>query len=134
MKVINKSRKIIAIAGEPLLPSQEIELPLGFDSHPSIKDYLKRGIIADAAVIPSFISGGIEEAEKARIAEEAIARYKAEKEALAAEQAEREAEIKAIKSMKKEGLLKKAASMGLDVKDDDAVEVVREKITAALTE
>lgn len=33
MKIINKSRKIIGINGEPLLPGADLELPEGMETH-----------------------------------------------------------------------------------------------------
>lgn len=133
MKIINKSRKIIGINGEPLLPGADMELASGAENHPVIADYFKKGILADAKNSSAAVDkDGISDFEKARIAEEAIAKYKKEQEALAAAQAEREAEIKAVQSMKKPELLTKAAGMGLEVKDDDTVEILKEKILAVL--
>lgn len=133
MKVTNKSRKIIAINGEPLLPGTDMELPEGFQNHPSIIDYLKKGVLVDfEKAAASSADNGISDFERARIAEEAISRYKEEQEAIVAAQAKKEAEIKAVQSMKKPELLTKAAGMGLEVKDDDTVEILKEKIFAAL--
>lgn len=137
MKVINKSRKIIAIAGEPLLPGNDMELPEGYDKHPSIVDYIKSGVLSDAAkasVGNSEAASGLSDFERAKIAEDAIARYKAEQEAIARAQAEKKAEIEAVKSMKKDELLTKAVGMGLEVADDDKVDALREKIIAALNQ
>ncbi len=132
MKVTNKSRKIIAINGEPLLPGTDMELPEGFQQHPAIIDYLKKGILVDSEKAVASSENGISDFERAKIAEEAIARYKEEQAAIAAAQAEKEAEIKAVQSMKKPELLTKAAGMGLEVKDDDTVEILKEKILAVL--
>ena len=119
MKVTNKSRKIIAINGEPLLPGTDMELPESFQDHPSIIDYLKKGILVDSEKAAASSAGnGISDFERAKIAEEAISRYKEEQAAIAAAQAE----IKAVQSMKKPELLTKAAGMGLEVKDDDTVD------------
>ena len=93
MKVINKSRKIIGINGEPLLPGMDMELESGAEKHPVIADYLKKGILVDAKNAVAADNDGISDFEKARIAEEAINKYKKEQEALAAAQAEKEAEI-----------------------------------------
>ena len=124
MKVTNKSRKIIAINGEPLLPGTDMELPESFQDHPSIIDYLKKGILVDSEKAAASSAGnGISDFERAKIAEEAISRYKEEQAAIAAAQAE----IKAVQSMKKPELLTKAAGMGLEVKDDDTVEILKEK-------
>lgn len=129
MKVTNKSRKIIAINGEPLLPGTDMELPESFQDHPSIIDYLKKGILVDSEKAAASSAGnGISDFERAKIAEEAVSRYKEEQAAIAAAQAE----IKAVQSMKKPELLTKAAGMGLEVKDDDTVEILKEKILAAL--
>lgn len=126
MKVINKSRKIIGINGEPFLPGTEMELPEGFQHHPAIIDYMAKGILVDSAKADdSPADNGISDLERAKIAEEAISRYKEE-------QAEKEAEIKAVQSMKKPELLTKAAGMGLEVKDDDTVDILKEKILTAL--
>lgn len=132
MKIINKSRKIIGINGEPLLPGASMELSDGAEKHPSIADYLKKGIVVDAANDNGPAGTGLSDFEKARIAEEAIANYKKEQEAIEAAKAEKEAEIKAVQSMKKQELLTKAAGMGLEVEDDDTVDVLKEKIVAAL--
>lgn len=133
MRIYNRSRKIIGILGEPLLPGGSRELPSGYEKHPSIMDYLEKGEIEDAdnpsGIIPK---GGISDSEKAKIAEEAIARYKAEQEKLAAAQAVMEEEITALKAMKKPELLTKAVGMGLEVKDDDTAEELREKIADAI--
>lgn len=134
MKIINKSRKIIGINGEALLPGRTMELQEGYESHPAIAAYLKKGIIADADNdMPVKEDSGVSDFEKARIAEEAIARYKEEQEALAAAQKKKQAEIDAVKAMKKKAdLLLKAAGMGLEVKDEDTAEALKEKIMAAL--
>ena len=47
--------------------------------------------------------------------------------------ASKEAEIKAVNTMKKDELLTKAAGMGLEVNDDDKVETLKEKIIAELS-
>jgi hypothetical protein len=133
MKIINKSRKIIGINGEPLLPGKDMVLPDGMEKNPCVADYLAKGIVADADNdTQNTAADGVSDFERAKIAEEAIAKYKAEQEALAAAQAEKEAEINAVKGMKKAALLKKAAGMEIEVKDDDTEETVREKILAVL--
>ena len=77
MKIVNKSRKIISIGGMALLPGKTMELPKGVEKHPSILDYLKKGVVADVnAVTTSFVSADISDEEKTKIAEEAIAKYK----------------------------------------------------------
>ena len=134
MKVINTSRKIISIAGEPFLPGKDMELPAGLENHPAIKDYMAKGIIVDAEKAVATAGAGISDLEKAKIAEEAVAQYIAKQEALAAAQAEREAEIKAVKAMKKDELLTKAAGMGIEVEDGETADSVREKVLAALNQ
>ena len=140
MEIINKSRKIIGINGEPLLPGATVKLPDGAESHPVIADYLTKGIVADVKNdIPAAAGAGISDFERAKIAEEAIAQYKKQQEEAAAEAAKaaqeaKEAEIKAVQAMKKPELLTKAAGMGLDVKDDDKVEDLKEKIIAAINQ
>ncbi len=110
-----------------------MELPEGFQHHPSIIDYLEKGILVDSEkASTSSDDNGISDFERAKIAEEAVARYKEEQAAIAAAQEEKEAEIKAVQSMKKPELLTKAAGMGLEVKDDDTVDILKEKILAAL--
>ena len=94
---------------------------------------MKKGILVDTEKAAASSAGnGISDFERAKIAEEAVSRYKEEQAAIAAAQAEKEAEIKAVQSMKKPELLTKAAGMGLEVKDDDTVEILKEKILAAL--
>lgn len=138
MKIINTSRKIIGINGEPLLPGADLELPEGMENHPVISYYLEKGIVADSQNVSVEEKTGIGDLERARIEEEAIARYKAEQEnaakaAAAKTAAAKEAEIKAVKAMKKDELLTKAAGMGLEVKDDDTVDALKEKIVAELS-
>lgn len=139
MDIINKSRKIIGINGEPLLPGATVKLPDGAESHPVIADYLAKGIVADVKNdIPAAVAG-ISDFERAKIAEEAIAQYKKQQEEAAVAEAKaaqeaKEAEIKVVQSMKKPELLLKAAGMGLDVKDDDKVEDLKEKIIAAINQ
>ena len=130
MKIINKSRKIIGINGEPLLPGADLELPEGMETHPVISYYLQKGIVADSQNVFAEEKTGISDLEKARIEEEAIAKYKAEQEKAAKT---KEAEIKAVKTMKKDDLLTKAVGMGLEVTDDDTVDTLKEKIVAELS-
>lgn len=130
MKIINKSRKIIGINGEPLLPGADLELPEGMETHPVISYYLQKGIVVDSQNVSAEEKTGISDLEKARIEEEAIAKYKAEQEKAAKT---KEAEIKAVKTMKKGDLLTKAVGMGLEVTDDDTVDTLKEKIVAELS-
>lgn len=130
MKIINKSRKIIGINGEPLLPGADLELPEGMETHPVISYYLQKGIVVDSQNVSAEEKTGISDLEKARIEEEAIAKYKAEQEKAAKT---KEAEIKAVKTMKKDDLLAKAVGMGLEVTDDDTVDTLKEKIVAELS-
>lgn len=130
MKIINKSRKIIGINGEPLLPGADLELPEGMETHPVISYYLQKGIVVDSQNVSAEEKTGISDLEKAHIEEEAIAKYKAEQEKAAKT---KEAEIKAVKTMKKDDLLTKAVGMGLEVTDDDTVDTLKEKIVAELS-
>lgn len=130
MKIINKSRKIIGINGEPLLPGADLELPEGMETHPVISYYLQKGIVVDSQNVSAEEKTGISDLEKARIEEEAIAKYKAEQEKAAKT---KEAEIKDVKTMKKDDLLTKAVGMGLEVTDDDTVDTLKEKIVAELS-
>ena len=127
MKIINKSRKIIGINGEPLLPGADLELPEGMETHPVISYYLEKGIVVDSQNVSAEENTGISDLDRARIEEEAIAKYKAEQEKAAKA---KEAEIKAVKTMKKVDLLTKAVGMGLEVTDDDTVDTLKEKIVA----
>ena len=131
MKIINKSRKIIGINGEPLLPGADLELPEGMETHPVISYYLEKGIVVDSQNVSAEENTGISDLNRARIEEEAIAKYKAEQEKAAKA---KEAEIKAVKTMKKDDLLTKAVGMGLEVTDDDTVDTLKEKIVAELSE
>lgn len=130
MKIINKSRKIIGINGEPLLPGADLELPEGMETHPVISYYLQKGIVVDSQNVSAEENTGISDLDRARIEEEAIAKYKAEQEKAAKT---KEAEIKAVKTMKKDDLLTKAVGMGLEVTDDDTVDTLKEKIVAELS-
>lgn len=132
MKVINKSRKIIGINGDPLLPGAELTLPDGMENHPVISFYLGKGILVDANNVSSSSEDNITDDERKRIAEEAIAKYKAEQEESEKAAIERESAIKAVKGMNKNDLLTKAAGMGLEINDDDKVETIREKIITEL--
>lgn len=140
MQIINRSRKIIGINGEPVLPGASVNLPEGAENNPAIAYYLEKGIVVDAKKdIQSGTSAGISDFERAKIAEEAVAEYKKQQEEAAAQaekekQDAKEAEIRAVHSMKKPELLTKAAGMGLDVKDDDKVEDLREKIITAINQ
>lgn len=130
MKIINKSRKIIGINGEPLLPGADLELPEGMETHPVISYYLEKGIVVDSQNVSAEENTGISDLDRARIEEEAIAKYKAEQEKAAKA---KETEIKAVKTMKKDDLLTKAVGMGLEVTDDDTVDTLKEKIVAELS-
>lgn len=130
MKIINKSRKIIGINGEPLLPGADLELPEGMETHPVISYYLEKGIVVDSQNVSAEENTGISDLDRARIEEEAIAKYKAEQEKAAKA---KEAEIKAVKTMRKDDLLTKAVGMGLEVTDDDTVDTLKEKIVAELS-
>ena len=130
MKIINKSRKIIGINGEPLLPGADLELPEGMETHPVISYYLEKGIVVDSQNVSAEENTGISDLDRTRIEEEAIAKYKAEQEKAAKA---KEAEIKAVKTMKKDDLLTKAVGMGLEVTDDDTVDTLKEKIVAELS-
>lgn len=135
MRVINKSRKIIAINGEPLLPGNNMVLPEGMENHPSVKSYLAKGSLVDAAnPEPIGSTGGISDDERARIAEEAIAKYKAEQEAAAKDQAEKEAEVKAVNKMKKEELITKAMGMGIEISDSETADAIKSKILDQLNQ
>lgn len=133
MKIINKSRKIIGINGEPLLPGADLELPEGMETNPVISYYLQKGIVVDSQNVSAEEKTGISDLERAHIEEEAIAKYKAEQEKAAKAAASKEAEIKAVKTMKKDDLLTKAVGMGLEVTDDDTVDTLKEKIVAELS-
>ena len=135
MKVINKSHKIIGIGGEPLLPGYAMELTGGQLENPVIAGFLESGILVDSSMdVPGSPSGGLSDFERQKIAEEAIAQYKREQEAAASAQAAKQAEIREVKNMKKDELLTKAAGMGLDVKDDDTVDTLKETILAVLNQ
>ena len=99
MEVINKSRKIIGIQGEPLLPGYRMELPEGYETHPSIIRYMENGVLADGKMDVAVAAGGISDLERRRIAEEAVAQYKKLQEKAAGQEAaemmEKENKIKA---------------------------------------
>ncbi len=133
MKIVNKSRKIIAMMGEPLLPGKTMELAKGMEKHPAILDYLKRGVVADVnAVTTPLASADISDEERTKIAEEAIAKYKEELELQAKAKVALETEIKAVKGMRKEELITKALGMGIEVLDSDTTDVLKDKIIKAL--
>lgn len=135
MRVVNKSRKIISIAGETLLPGKSMELPEGYDKHPSIADYFSNGTLVDAAKASAVAGvGGISDEERERIAAEAIAKYKAEQEALSSGKAEKDAEIKAVSKMKKDELVSKALGMGIEISDSDTADNIRAKILEQLNQ
>ena len=130
MRIINKSRKIISINNEPFLPGKSMELPKEMETHPSIINFLKKGVIADvnSVVAPSSVSNSISDEERAKIAEQAIADY-LEKQKKAQETLENE--IKSIKGMKKDELINKALAMGVEAADSDTMDVLKEKIINA---
>lgn len=134
MKIINKSRKVISIDGEPLLPGYSMELSKVQEENPIIVDYLITGFLADASETSTAVIAtiGISDFEKAQIAEEAVAKYKAEQEAIAQAQAQKKAEIKEVKSMNKDALVNKAIGMGIEVLDSDTTDTLKEKILKAL--
>jgi len=137
MKVMNKSRKIIAIAEEPILPGEYMELPEGYDSHPSIAYYIKTGVLTDAEKISTENIKATEtfsEDEKRKIAEAAVAKYKEEQEILTSIQTKRDSEIKAVKTMKKEELISKAMGMGIEIEDSDTADVIKGKILDKLNQ
>lgn len=103
------------------------------ETHPVISYYLQKGIVVDSQNVSAEEKTGISDLERAHIEEEAIAKYKAEQEKAAKAAASKEAEIKAVNTMKKDELLTKAAGMGLEVNDDDKVETLKEKIIAELS-
>ena len=99
MRIVNRSKKIIGIKGEPLLPGDTMKLPEGYENHPVIADYLKRGIVADEAKgdLPSVGTEGVSDLERAQIAREAVAEYKrAQEKEETAKRAEGEAELSLI--------------------------------------
>jgi len=100
------------------------------ETHPVISYYLEKGIVVDSQNVSAEENTGISDLDRARIEEEAIAKYKAEQEKAAKA---KEAEIKAVKTMKKDDLLTKAVGMGLEVTDDDTVDTLKEKIVAELS-
>lgn len=65
MKIINKSRKIIGINGEPLLPGADLELPEGMETHPVISYYLQKGIVVDSQNVSAEEKTGISDLERA---------------------------------------------------------------------
>lgn len=141
MRVINVSKKIIGINGDPLLPGESLELPDGYEGKRAIQHYADMGYLADADISVASASSAVSaltDEEKERIREEAVAEYKAqlaaEEKARQAAEAEKTAAIKEVKAMKKDDLAIKAAAMGLDVSDSDTAEVLRNKILAALGE
>lgn len=135
MRVVNKSRKIIAIAGEPLLPGKDMELSDGYENHPSIADYMKSKVLVHADKTEnSEAVCELSDEEKEKIAEEAVAKYKAEQDAIIASQAAKDAEIKAVNKMKKDELVTKAMGMGIEVADSDTMEVVRGKILEQISQ
>ncbi len=135
MRVVNKSRKIISIACEPLLPGKGMDLPEGYDKHPSIIGYMAEGMLVDASKVivgDNGVSSGLSDEDRAKIAEEAVAKYKEEQAALVAAQAAKDAEIKAVKAMDKDALITKALGMGIEISDSDTKEILKEKIFKAL--
>ena len=67
MEIINKSRKIIGINGEPLLPGEKMTLHNGLESHPSIKEYLAKGFLVDANKEKNASADAVCDAEKRRL-------------------------------------------------------------------
>ena len=112
MKIFNKSRKIIGINGKALLPEETMEIYDEMRNHPVVSHYLNKKIIIECA-------------------EEKINDVKPVNENIGDSKG-KEAEIKAVKAMKKDELFSKAINMGLEIKDDDTVDILKEKIITAL--
>lgn len=112
MKIFNKSRKIVGINGNALLPQKEMEIADKMREHPVIKHYLKKGVVEERKA---------EENKKPKNTDENTSDSK-----------EKDAELKSVKAMRKDELFSKALGMGLEVNDDDTVDVLREKIIKAL--
>lgn len=134
MKVTNISRKVISILGKTLLPGEELRLENGDENNPNIQFYLKNKILSmKGATASGSAPSAISDAEREKIAREAVEKYKQEQEEYSKKAEEKENEIKAVRSMKKkEDLIKKAIGLGLEFADSDSADVLKEKIIHAL--
>lgn len=112
MKIFNKSRKIIGINGNALLPEETMEISDKMKNHPIINHYLNKKVIIECG------EGKSNDVKPVN--------------ANTTDSKEKETEIKAVKSMKKDELFSKAISMGLEIEDDDTVDILKEKIISAL--
>ncbi len=134
MRVTNISRKIISIFGKTLLPGENVKLDNVDESHPTIQFYLQTKVLAVGNTEAAQMKGSdIGEAEREKIAREAVEKYKQEQEEYRKKAEEKENEIKAVKGIKKkEDLIKKAIGLGLEFADSDSADVLKEKIIHAL--
>lgn len=133
MRIINSSRKVIGIKEKTLLPGETLILEHGEEKNPTIQFYLKQGILSNAdSKKVGFSDSDINQEEKEKIEKEAVERYKKEQEEYQAAKDKKEAEIKAVKGMKKKDLAKKALGMGIEFQDSDTEEILKEKIIQAI--
>lgn len=136
MRVTNISRKIISIFGKTLLPGENVKLDNIDESNPTIQFYLQTKVLAVGNTETAQPKGpDIGDAEREKIAREAVERYKQQQEEHAKKAEEKENEIKAVKGMKKkDDLIKKAIGLGLEFADSDSADMLKEKIIHALNE
>lgn len=134
MRVTNISRKIISIFGKTLLPGENVKLDNVDESNPTIQFYLQTKVLAAGNAEAAQPKGpDIGNAEREKIAREAVEKYKQEQEEYRKKAEEKENEIKAVKGMKKkEDLIKKAIGLGLEFADSDSADMLKEKIIHAL--
>lgn len=134
MRVTNISRKIISIFGKTLLPGENVKLDNVDESNPTIQFYLQTKVLAVGNTEAAQPKGSdIGEAERKKIAREAVEKYKQEQEEYRKKAEEREDEIRAVKGMKKkDDLIKKAIGLGLEFADSDSADMLKEKIIHAL--
>lgn len=136
MRVTNISRKIISIFGKTLLPGENVKLDNVDESNPTIQFYLQTKVLAVGNAEAAQPKGpDIGDAEREKIAREAVEKYKQEQGEYRKKAEAREDEIRAVKGMKKkDDLIKKAIGLGLEFADSDSADMLKEKIIHALNE
>lgn len=129
MHITNQSRKVIGIAGEPLLPGDTKEIPEEYINHPSIQEYVKKGVVStDQVVTAPFVIHEISDAKKEEIEKAAIARYLAEQQTK-----QTQSETGTIKSTKKSESSKKAKPVEATVTNESTEDQLEEKDIQELT-
>lgn len=135
MLVKNMGKKCIGFGKEVILPDETKPLPAGYgETHPTVAFYLAKGYLvkvdppaAEPSANPETGEGNENPPQVDPFA------LTDEQKAEAARKADIEAKIKAVGEMKnREPLRVEAAALGIEFKDTDTVEVLKQKVTEKL--